>query len=100
MVRLLSRVIGVGIETADMLVREILSRKMQDRSACRPLRRYHRFSRRNWQKAPEKGLARANDPPTRHDSNWLGASPHQKESALAQWYRERTAGGRRGTRTP
>src|SRR5215831_5530236 len=28
MVRLLSRVIGIGIETADMLVREILSRKL------------------------------------------------------------------------
>src|SRR5215469_13046956 len=33
MVRLLSRVIGIGIETADMLVREILSRKLRDRRA-------------------------------------------------------------------
>src|SRR6476659_404384 len=31
MVRLLARVIGIGIETADMLVREILSRKLRDR---------------------------------------------------------------------
>jgi transposase len=30
MVRLLARVIGIGIETADMLVREILSRKLRD----------------------------------------------------------------------
>ena len=30
MVRLLSRVIGIGIETADMLVREILSRKLRE----------------------------------------------------------------------
>jgi transposase len=29
MVRLLARVIGIGIETADMLVREILSRKLR-----------------------------------------------------------------------
>ena len=35
MVRLLARVIGVGIETADMLVHEILSRKLRDRKACR-----------------------------------------------------------------
>jgi hypothetical protein len=28
MVRLLARVIGIGIETADMLVREILSRNL------------------------------------------------------------------------
>src|SRR5438874_4857119 len=33
MVRLLARVIGVGIETADMLVQEILSRNLRDRRA-------------------------------------------------------------------
>ena len=33
MVRLLARVIGVGIETADMLVQEVLSRNIRDRRA-------------------------------------------------------------------
>ena len=33
MLRLLARVIGVGIETADMLVQEVLSRNMRDRRA-------------------------------------------------------------------
>ena len=33
MVRLLARVIGIGIETADMLVQEVLSRNMRDRRA-------------------------------------------------------------------
>src|SRR3954469_3777635 len=33
MVRLLARVIGVGVETADMLVREVLSRDLRDRRA-------------------------------------------------------------------
>ena len=33
MVRLLARVIGVGVETADMLVQEVLSRSMRDRRA-------------------------------------------------------------------
>src|SRR3984893_17467416 len=33
MVRLLARAIGVGLETADMLVHEILSRKLRDRRA-------------------------------------------------------------------
>src|SRR6267154_4751955 len=33
MIRLLARVIGVGIETADMLVHEILSRSLRDRRA-------------------------------------------------------------------
>jgi transposase len=33
MVRLIARVLGVGIETADMLVNEILSRHLRDRKA-------------------------------------------------------------------
>jgi transposase len=33
MVQLLARVVGVGIETADMLVHEVLSRPMRDRKA-------------------------------------------------------------------
>jgi transposase len=37
MVRLLARVIGIGIETADMLVQEVLSRNMRDRRAVAPL---------------------------------------------------------------
>jgi transposase len=31
MVRLIANVIGVGIETADMLVQEVLSRHLRDR---------------------------------------------------------------------
>ena len=42
MVRLLSRVIGIGIETADMLVREILSRKLRDRCCDPPWLVLHR----------------------------------------------------------
>jgi hypothetical protein len=35
MVRLLARVMGIGIETADMLVHEVLSRNLRDRPrAC------------------------------------------------------------------
>ena len=33
MVRHLARVVGIGIETADMLVHEVLSRPMRDRKA-------------------------------------------------------------------
>ena len=38
MVRLLSRVVGVGVETADMLVHEILSRRLRGSKGGRPLR--------------------------------------------------------------
>jgi transposase len=33
MVRLLARIVGVGVETADLLVHEVLSRPMRDRRA-------------------------------------------------------------------
>src|SRR5690242_9585896 len=33
MVRLLARVVGIGVETADMLVHEVLSRPLRDRRA-------------------------------------------------------------------
>jgi len=33
MVRHLARVVGIGVETADMLVNEVLSRPMRDRKA-------------------------------------------------------------------
>jgi len=33
MVRLLARIVGVGVETADMLVQEVLSRNLRDRRA-------------------------------------------------------------------
>ena len=32
-VRLLARILGIGIETADMLVHEVLSRNLRDRRA-------------------------------------------------------------------
>jgi hypothetical protein len=35
MVRLLARVMGIGIETADMLVHEVLSRNLRDRPRAR-----------------------------------------------------------------
>ena len=36
-VRLLARVIGVGVETADMLVQEVLIRTLRDRRAGRAM---------------------------------------------------------------
>ena len=38
MILLLARVVGIGIETADMLVQEVLSRKLRDRRAGTPAR--------------------------------------------------------------
>ena len=46
MVRLLARVIGVGIETADMLVQEVLARNMRDRRAVARYAGPHGLARR------------------------------------------------------
>lgn len=45
MIRLLARVIGVGVETADMLVNEILSRNLRDQKAVVTLRLIARMRR-------------------------------------------------------
>jgi NADH dehydrogenase FAD-containing subunit len=42
--RLLSGVIGVGMETADMLMHEVLSRNPRDRKAVAPLCLSHRIA--------------------------------------------------------
>ena len=69
MVRLLARVIGVGVETADMLVQEVLSRNMRDRRADSALCRPHGLARRERQKTPGEraGPFRQRSGSTRHD---------------------------------
>jgi transposase len=54
MVRLLARVIGVGVETADMLVHEILSRSMRDRRAVARYAGLHWLARREREEAPRE----------------------------------------------
>ena len=67
MVRLLARVIGVGIETADMLVQEVLSRNMRDRRAVAHWPR--RLTRRERYKTPVEGTGAfwQRSSPPRHD---------------------------------
>ena len=55
MVRLLARVIGVGIETADMLVHEVLSRNMRDRRA---IARYAGLTGSDWCNLPRCATTR------------------------------------------
>ena len=59
MVRLLSKVIGIGIETADMLVREILSRNLRDRRAVARYAGLTGSPDESGLKSREKGLAKA-----------------------------------------
>ena len=100
MVRQLARVVGVGIETADMLVHEVLSRPMRDQKA---LVRYAGLTGspdESGAKRREQGLARAGNARVRRGMIQLAWRflRFQEESALALWYRARTAESRLGTR--
>jgi transposase len=100
MVRLLARVVGVGIETADMLVHEVLSRPMRDRKAVARYAGLTGAPDESGAKRREQGLAKAGNARVRRGMIQLAWRflLHQKGSALAQWYRARTADVRPGTR--
>jgi transposase len=92
MVRLLARVIGVGIETADMLVREVLSRNLRDRRAVARYAGLTGAPDESGAKRREKGLARSGNARVRRGMIQLAWRflMFQKDSALARWYRART----------
>ena len=100
LVLMLARVIGIGIETADLLVHEVLTRNLRDRRA---LARYGGLTGapdESGSKRREQGLARAGNARVRHGMiqlawRWL---MFQKHSALAQWFQARTASPRRDVR--
>lgn len=94
MVRLLARVIGVGIETADMLVQEVLSRKLRDRRAVARYVGLTGSPDESGKRRREKGLAKAGNARVRRGLIQLAWRflRFQKDSALAQWYRARTEG--------
>ena len=99
MVRLLARVIGVGIETADMLVQDVLSRNMRDRRAIARYAGLTGSPDESGRKRREKGLARSGNARVRRGMIQLAWRflMFQKNSALAQWFRARTENAR-GTR--
>ena len=100
MVVLLSRVVGIGIETADMLVREVLSRHLRDRRAVARYAGLTGSPDESGAKRREKGLAKAGNARVRRGMIQLAwrLLRFQKDSALVQWYRGRTTDCRGGTR--
>jgi transposase len=92
MVRLLARVIGVGIETADMLVREVLLRNLRDRRAIARYAGLTGSPNESGSKRRERGLAKTGNARVRRGLIQLAWRflRFQKDSALVQWYRART----------
>src|SRR4051812_31929975 len=100
MVRLLARIMGIGLETADMLVHEVLARTLRDRRAVARYAGLTGSPDESGSRRREKGLAKAGNARVRRGMIQLAWRflLFQKESALAQWYRARTADARGGTR--
>jgi transposase len=101
MVLLLARIIGVGVETADMLVQEILSRTLRDRRAVARYAGVTGSPDESGSKRREKGLAKAGNARVRRGLIQLAWRflIFQKDSALAQWYRARTDGTKGARKT-
>nr|WP_244622019.1 IS110 family transposase [Mesorhizobium albiziae] len=100
MVRLLARIIGIGVETADMLVHEMLSRQLRDRRAVARYAGLTGSPDESGKRRREKGLARAGNARVRRGMiqlAWRFLS-FQKDSDLAQWFQARTTDGRKTTR--
>jgi transposase len=96
MVLLLARLLGLGVETADMLVHEVLSRNLRDQRAVGRYAGITGSPDESGSKRREKGLARAGNARVRRGMvqlawRWL---MFQKKSALAQWFEARTASAR------
>jgi transposase len=101
MTRLIAQVVGVGIETADMLVHEILSRNLRDQKA---LARYAGLTGspdESGSRRREKGLARAGNGRVRRGMIQLAWRflRFQGDSALAKWYAARTEVGPNARKT-
>jgi transposase len=100
MILMLAKIMGVGVETADMLVHEVLARLLRDRRAVARYGGLTGSPDESGSKRREQGLAKAGNARVRRGMlqlawRWL---LHQKDSALTQWYRARTADGRGDTR--
>jgi transposase len=100
MLLMLAKVLGIGVETADMLVHEVLARNLRDERAVGRYAGITGAPDESGGKRREKGLARAGNARVRRGMvqlawRWL---MFQKDSALSQWYRARTVGARSDTR--
>ena len=101
MVRLLARVIGIGIETADLLVHEVLLRTMRDRRAIGRYGGLTGSPQRSGSISREKGLARSGNARVRRTMVQLAWRflLFQKDSALARWYHRRTQNAPKARKT-
>jgi transposase len=94
MIRLLARVRGIGVETAEMLVREVLSRDLRDRRALARFAGLTGTPDESGARRRQKGIARAGHRRVRGGMIQLAwrVLQFQGGSELARWYLRRVAG--------
>jgi len=94
MIRLLASVLGLGLETADMLVQEVLSRNLRDRRAVARYAGLTGAPDESGAKRRERGLAKTGNARVRRGLIQLAWRflLFQKESALVKWFKSRTEG--------
>jgi transposase len=93
----LEQITGLGVETADMLANEVFSRALRDQRAVARYVGLTGSPDESGQRRREKGLAKAGNARAGRGMiqfAWRFLN-HQKDSALAQWFQERVAGGKK-----
>ena len=101
MVFLLVRIIGMGVETAEQLVREMLFRNFRDRKAVARYAGLTGSPDESGSKRREKGLSRSGNGRVRNiliQLSWRMLQ-FQPDSGLVIWYKKRTESAR-GSRKP
>ena len=96
----MNRVVGLGLEVADVLVSEVFCRPLRDRWAVARYAGLTGSPDESGKRCREQGLQRAGNIRVRTgmlEFAWLFLI-HQKDSPLAQWYQRRTQGGRKDMR--
>ncbi len=95
LVLMLAKIFGLGLETAELLVHEVLTRNLRDHRAVGRYGGLTGSPDESGKTRREQGIAKAGNRRVRHYAlqlawRWL---KFQKDSALAQWYFLRTIGG-------
>ena len=101
MVYLLVRIYGLGLETADLLAHELLSRTLRDRKAVARYAGLTGSPDESGSKRREKGLSRSGNARVRKIMIQLAwrMVKFQPDSALVQWFKQRTE-NTKGSRKP
>jgi transposase len=96
MVLMLASIIGIGIDTADLLVQELLSRNLRDRRAVGRSAGLTGSPDESGSKRREKGLSKCGNARVRRTMIQLAWrwQQFQPDSVLAKWYKSRVEGAK------